>query len=172
MMPPLITVGSRSPASSKAATIEVVVVLPWGPAIATQLFSPPPHGNALRPRPHQFGIVALDRGRHHQHIGAGDVLGLVADIDGDALVAQTADIAAFGSIRALHGVAEIAQHLGNAAHADAADTDEVNGSDFARQSHGLVPWRHPPRKRRPGISRASTIQISRAGYWMPRFRGA
>jgi len=39
MMPPLITVGSRSPASSKAATIEVVVVLPWVPAIATQLFS-------------------------------------------------------------------------------------------------------------------------------------
>ena len=39
MMPPLITVGSRSPASSSAATIEVVVVLPWVPAIATQLFS-------------------------------------------------------------------------------------------------------------------------------------
>ncbi len=36
----------------------------------------------------------------------------------------------------LHGVAEIAQHLGDAAHADAADTDKVNGSDFARQSHG------------------------------------
>ena len=39
MMPPLITVGSRPPASSSAATIEVVVVLPWVPAIATQLFS-------------------------------------------------------------------------------------------------------------------------------------
>ena len=39
MMPPLITVGSRSPASSSAATIEVVVVLPWVPAMATQLFS-------------------------------------------------------------------------------------------------------------------------------------
>ena len=39
MMPPLITVGSRLPASSSAATIDVVVVLPWVPAMATQLFS-------------------------------------------------------------------------------------------------------------------------------------
>ena len=39
MMPPLITVGSRPPASSRVATIVVVVVLPWVPAIATQLFS-------------------------------------------------------------------------------------------------------------------------------------
>jgi hypothetical protein len=35
MMPPLITVGSMPPASSRAATIEVVVVLPWVPATAT-----------------------------------------------------------------------------------------------------------------------------------------
>ena len=39
MMPPLMTVGSRLPASSKVATIEVVVVLPWVPAMAMQLFS-------------------------------------------------------------------------------------------------------------------------------------
>ena len=35
MMPPLITVGSSPAASSKAATMEVVVVLPWVPATAT-----------------------------------------------------------------------------------------------------------------------------------------
>jgi hypothetical protein len=39
MIPPLITVGSTPPASSNVATIEVVVVLPWVPAIATQRFS-------------------------------------------------------------------------------------------------------------------------------------
>ncbi len=39
MMPPLITVGSSPPFSSSVATSEVVVVLPWVPAIATQLFS-------------------------------------------------------------------------------------------------------------------------------------
>ena len=36
MMPPLTTVGSRPPASSKAATMEVVVVLPWVPPTATE----------------------------------------------------------------------------------------------------------------------------------------
>ena len=39
MMPPLTTVGSKPPASSSAATIEVVVVLPCVPATATQDFS-------------------------------------------------------------------------------------------------------------------------------------
>ena len=39
MMPPLITVGSIPPASSSAATIEVVVVLPCVPATATVDFS-------------------------------------------------------------------------------------------------------------------------------------
>ena len=39
MMPPLITVGSKPPASSSVATSEVVVVLPCVPAIATQVLS-------------------------------------------------------------------------------------------------------------------------------------
>ena len=104
-----------------------------------QHFGAAHHRNALRARRHQFRIVALDRGRDHDHVGAVDVLGLVADDDRDALLAQPLDIGAFGGIRALHGVAEIAQHLGDAAHADAADPDEVDGSDLARQSHECVP---------------------------------
>jgi hypothetical protein len=59
----------------------------------------------------------------------------VADRNPDAFLAQPRDIAAFGRVRALHGVTEIAQDLGDAAHADAADPDEVDGSDLARQSH-------------------------------------
>src|SRR4030081_3438191 len=65
--------------------------------------------------------------------------GLVADRDLDALVAQPADIGALGGVGALYGVAEIAQDLGDAAHADAADPDEVNGPDLARQSHDAIP---------------------------------
>ena len=42
-------------------------------------FGAPHHRNALRARRHQFRIVALDRGRHHDHVGAVDILGLVAD---------------------------------------------------------------------------------------------
>ncbi len=39
MMPPLMTVGSSPPASSNVATSDVVVVLPWVPAMATADFS-------------------------------------------------------------------------------------------------------------------------------------
>src|SRR6267378_1988989 len=116
MIPPLITVGSRSPASSSAATIEVVVVLPWVPAIATQLFS----------RISSASISAR-RTTGMRWARAANVLGPVADIDLDALVAQPGDIGALGGVGALHGVAEIAQDLGDAAHADAADPDEMNG---------------------------------------------
>ena len=39
------------------------------------------------------------------------------------------DIGALGDVAALHRVAEIVQHLGDAGHADAADADEMDGAD-------------------------------------------
>ena len=62
-------------------------------------------------------------------------LRLVADGDLDALVAQALDVGAVGDVGALHRIAEIAQHLGDAAHADAADADEMDRADVARQFH-------------------------------------
>ena len=53
-----------------------------------QHFGAAHHRNALGARRHQFRIVALDRGRDHDDVGAVDVLGLVADRDLDALFAQ------------------------------------------------------------------------------------
>ena len=89
MMPPLITVGSNWPASSSAATSEVVVVLPCVPAIATQLLEPHQLGEhlgaahdrqPLRTRRGQFGIVALDRRRDDDHdLGVVEIVRLVAD---------------------------------------------------------------------------------------------
>ncbi len=135
-----------------------------------QHFGAAHHRDALRPCCHHFRIIALDRGRHHKYIGAGDVFRCVADGDGDALVAQAADIGALGSIRALHGVAEIAQYLGNAAHADTADSDEVDGSDLARQPHGRFLASSSSAKAADAVfSRGLKVQISRAPYWMPRF---
>src|SRR4051794_21800296 len=116
--------------------------------------------DTLGARRHQFRIVAFDRGRYHQHVGAGDVLAPVPDADGYAFFAQTIDIGAFRGVRALHRVAEIAEHLGDAAHADAADPDEVDGSDLAGQSHfgsGLLVLVYPE------LGRASTSCFA-AGY--------
>jgi hypothetical protein len=96
----------------------------------------------------------------------------VADGDGDALVAQAANIGALGNIRALHGVAEIAQYLGDAAHADAADPDEVNRSDLARQSHGWFPAPSSSAKADDPVFREAWNKVSCAEYWMPRFRRA
>ena len=57
--------------------------------------------------------------------------------DGDfhALVAQPFDVGALGLVGALHHIAEIHHHLGDAAHADAADADKMHRTDVARQFH-------------------------------------
>src|SRR5262249_6522966 len=65
--------------------------------------------------------------------------GGMADGNLGALVAQALDVGAVGSVGALHGIAEIDEHLGDAAHADAADADEMDRTDIARQFHALVP---------------------------------
>src|SRR3546814_12183370 len=53
--------------------------------------------------------------------------------DGDAESAQPLDVIVRREVRALHLVAEIVHHLGDARHADAADADEVDDSDIERQ---------------------------------------
>ena len=53
-----------------------------------------------------------------------------------ALFAQPLDVGVVAGVRALHLVAEVQQHLGDAGHADAADADEVDGPEFAGQFHG------------------------------------
>ena len=63
------------------------------------------------------------------------ILGLVADVTVAPLLAQPLDIGVVGGVGALHRVAEIDQHLGDAAHADAADADEMDRPDVARKFH-------------------------------------
>jgi hypothetical protein len=54
-------------------------------------------------------------------------------------LAQALDIGAVRGVGALHGVAEVDEHLGDAAHADAADPDEVDRTSVARQFHRFSP---------------------------------
>ena len=53
----------------------------------------------------------------------------MADRDRDAGLAQLFDDIAFGDVGALHLVAELVHHLGDAGHADAADADEMDRAD-------------------------------------------
>src|SRR5262245_61893967 len=61
------------------------------------------------------------------------------DSDLGTFIAQALDIAAIGGVGTLHGIAEVDEHLRDAAHANAADANEVNWTDVARQFHRLYP---------------------------------
>src|SRR3954470_6648338 len=180
MMPPLITVGSRPPASRSVATREVVVVLPWVPATATQdlkrissasisarrttgrrrsraVAGPGVAGRLAGDG--ELGVVAADRGRDDDDLGAVDVLGLVADEGLDAFLSQALDVVVVGCVRALDRIAEVRHHLGDARHADAADADEVDGAELGRQLHcGLVVGN----RRGAGGNAVALTQASRA----------
>ena len=174
MMPPLITVGSKPPASTRHATIDVVVVLPCVPAIAIALFSRISSASISARRttgsravraPRQLRIVFLDRRGDDDDVRAVDVaLPRARPLTCDALLAQPLDVAALGRIGAAHRVAEIGQHLGDAAHADAADPDEVDRPDVARKLHesDVVPCLKTPAMRSTRSASRSAASVDPA----------
>src|SRR3546814_3738440 len=106
----------------------------------------------------------------HQHVGAGNIAVLMTDENLRTEALQPIGTGGFLEVRARHLVAEIEQHLGDAAHADPADTHEVNATnaphtaDFGfyrggRFSHGPPPDRYRPRCgwRRAGPDRKSVV---------------
>ena len=118
--------------------------------------------HAALARGHDFGVVGGDRGRHDDRVGVGDVGRRVADGDLDAEALEAARRGARGEIRAGHPVALRRQHFGDAAHAGAADADEVHALDLvlhrapaARQSRRCAPRRRCGRRARARIASAS-----------------
>src|SRR5262249_16563340 len=79
-----------------------------------------------------------DRRGHDDHVGSVDIFSLVPDRDFHALVAQPPDVGAIGDVGAGHAVAEIGQDFGDAAHANAADADEVHRANVARHFHEVA----------------------------------
>src|SRR5712671_4796088 len=95
-----------------------------------------PHDRqALRAGSSEFRIVTLDGRRDDHHVGALDVGGRMTDRHLDALVAQAFDVATFRDVGARDRIAEIGQHLRDTAHADTADTYEMDRTDIAREFH-------------------------------------
>ena len=71
------------------------------------------------------GFVAADRGAGDDDRGSGDVGGVVALVDGCAHLGEAVGHRPAAQIGAGDLDAEVEQNLGDAAHADAADADEV-----------------------------------------------
>jgi hypothetical protein len=85
---------------------------------------------------HKFRIVLLDRGRDHDDLAIAEIVRRMADEDLDALGPEPLHIGVVGLVGSLHLVAQIVQHLGDTAHADAADSDEMHKADILRHLHG------------------------------------
>ena len=77
-----------------------------------------------------FGIVQRDRRTGDHNFRAGDVLRGMALEDGGAQAGQALGHRRTLQIRTGNPVAKAQQHLGNPAHADAADAYEMNTLDF------------------------------------------
>jgi hypothetical protein len=86
------------------------------------------------------GLDLLDRRRDDDDFGIAEIFGLVADEAPRCPCRAAAAHWRCRPGRTLHLVAEIVQHFGNAAHADAADADEMHKADGLRHLHARVPF--------------------------------
>ena len=80
-------------------------------------------------------VVIMNCGRDHHNIDVFQIVGGVADADFRTQSGQTFGDVRLSQIGAGNFVPQIEQNFCNAAHADAADTDEVYFIDFS--VHGL-----------------------------------
>jgi hypothetical protein len=89
------------------------------------------HGNALAQRRHHLGVVVGHRARGDHDVGVADVLRGVTEHDPGAEPRQALGDGVRFEVAALHLVTQVEQHLGDAAHAAAADAHEVDAMDAA-----------------------------------------
>ena len=122
----------------------------------------------------QLHIAVLDgRGEHHR-LGPHQIDRVMADEDAQPLVAQAPHIGAVLAVRALHRVAQLGQDLGDGAHADAADADDVERPETGGHFHVATLPLPPPAMHcgprgahlhvasRPAPASASTTSARRA----------
>ena len=77
-----------------------------------------------------FRIVRRNGGAGHHHFGAGNIFGAVSLKNRGAQTGQALGDGRTLEVGAGDLVAQVQQHLGDAAHADAADTDKMNALNF------------------------------------------
>ena len=104
-----------------------------------QHLGPLHHGDVALARGDHLDVVFADGGRDDQHRHVVDDLGAVAARDGNTQGAQAAHGRALGDVAALDPVAEVVHDLGDAAHADPADADEMDRADGERHRLHAAP---------------------------------
>jgi hypothetical protein len=121
-----------------------VVVLPCEPAIATPYLRTHQLGEHLGARDDRhlaparlghFRVVGLDRGGDDHDIGGADVLRAVAAGHDAAQAAQPLHDRSLLEVGSGDAVPHVDQHLGDAAHAAAADADEMDPARLAQHHH-------------------------------------
>jgi hypothetical protein len=92
-------------------------------------------GQHHRPRHHRNMLVAcrddfrvglLHRSRGDDHVGASDVLGGMGAVDARAQFRQPLRYRVVCQVGSRHRIAQVQQHLGDTAHANATDADKVD----------------------------------------------
>ena len=171
--PPMTNVGSRPPSASTDAIRLVVVVLPCVPAIAIPCFRRMSSASIVaraarwESRAARRGVPGCpppppSRRRSHPTVRIGSAM---SDGDVDAQVAQAARRRTVDEVGPGDAVVAAARrkHLGNAAHAGAADADEVHVLDPAFQGAStLAPPARRTRRRRGRRRRACRRDARRA----------
>ena len=147
MRPPTRIVGSRFAWIRIAATIEVVVVLPWLPAMAMPNFwrinsaSNSPRGitGSLRRRASTIsGLSGRTAELYTTILAPAKIRGRVTFVNHRAACGQTLRGGREFQIGTGHRIAHIQQHFGEAAHANAADADEVNGLGLKKHFNNVL----------------------------------
>ncbi len=92
----------------------------------SQHLGPRDHGNRSAARLDDFRVVIAHRGRTHDDVSVADILGRMTFGNFNAEFFEMGRHIRLFLIRTRHAKTKIRQHLGDARHAYAADTDEVN----------------------------------------------
>ncbi len=91
---------------------------------------------ALGARRIELRVARFHGGGDHDEAGAHQVDRIVPDKHADALAAQAPDVGALLLVAALNRVAFGMHDLGDGAHADAADAEDVNRAHVEGHLHG------------------------------------
>ena len=102
-----------------------------------QHLGPRHHRHAPGPGGHHFGVVLVHRTGADHHIRRADILPAMANEYPDAPGFQARGYRAGSNIGARNFIAQVGEHLGNAAHAGAAYTYHMDAADAAHFGHGV-----------------------------------